>query len=58
MEQKRKATRVHTRKIDRFIARRQMENVGMRRVCSHGRHGKHSSYFASHWREYCVGGKQ
>ncbi len=53
---KRVPTRVHTRKLDRGIARLQMKNVGMRQVAKHG--NGTSSYFADHWREYCVGGKK
>ena len=56
--------RVHTRKIDRAVARRQMERIGMKRICKHSHHGVawerfyDNSYFANHWREYCVGGKK
>lgn len=61
-EQRRVSTRVHTREIDRGVARRQMKLIGMRRVAKHDHHGRgwqlvyDRSYFANHWREYCVGG--
>lgn len=58
-------TRVHTREIDRGIARIQMKKLGMRHVAKAGHSGVrkdqmfyNNSYFASHWREYCVGGKK
>lgn len=59
---KRVSTRVHTREIDRGVARRQMKLIGMRRVAKHSYHGVawerfyDNSYFANHWREFCVGG--
>lgn len=55
-------TRVHTRQIDRAIARQQMKNIGMRRVAKHSYYGnlwervRTGSYFSEHWHEYCVGG--
>lgn len=61
---KRVPTRVHTRKIDRHIARNQMERIGLRKIAKHDYSGplwlrvRSGSYFSEHWREYCVGGKE
>ena len=61
-ERKRVSTRVHTREIDRHVARKQMQQIGMRKVCKHNYYGAayervyNNSYFANHWREFCVGG--
>lgn len=63
-QNKRTPTRVHTRELDRGIARTQMKKLGMRRVAKHSYSGRPwqrnyiNSYFANHWREYCVGGKK
>ena len=64
-KQKRVPTRVHTRELDRAIARTQMKSIGMRRVAKSSHTGARrdqmfyvNSYFANHWREYCVGGKE
>lgn len=62
MKNARVSTRVHTRKIDRRVARRQMELIGMRKVNKTSHYAREwervyvNSYFANHWREYCVGG--
>lgn len=63
MQQTRVPTRVHTRELDRGIARTQMKRIGMKRFCKHDYYGRPwervytNSYFANHWREYSVGGK-
>ena len=44
--------RIHTRKIDREVARRAMKRKGLRQFCKHYKGDKHSSYFAFHWDEY------
>lgn len=46
---KRVSTRVHTRKLDRLIARDNMKRAGIYRF-THGQ--RHHSFFANHWREY------
>lgn len=63
--QRRVLTRVHTRKLDRGIAKDQMKRKGIQRISKHdhvrgytisGKQGQISrvdSYFAGHWREYC-----
>ena len=64
MEQKRVPTRVHTRKLDRAIARENMKKAGISQVAKHdlrqaytlnGKRGetiRTDSYFAQHWRDY------
>lgn len=64
MEQKRVATRVHTRKLDRAIARANMKKQGFNQVAKHdlrqsytigGKRGetiRTKSYFAENWREF------
>lgn len=42
--------RVHTRKLDRGIARRRMQKKGLVHVAKHERGQK--SWFSAHWREY------
>lgn len=61
---RRVATRVHTRELDRKIARKSMKKHGLHRVAKHGyNHGlalsgkpgettRTDSYFANHWREF------
>ena len=44
--------RIHTRKIDREVARRRMKAKGLTQFCKHARGDKHGSYFAEHWDEY------
>jgi len=56
-EHRRVSTRVHTREIDRGVAKVQMKRIGIRRIASKGR-SRTGSFFADHWREYCVGGKK
>ena len=46
---KRVSTRVHSRKIDRLVAKNNMRKAGIYRF-THG--GRHNSFFANHWREY------
>ena len=52
----RKETRVretiHTRKIDRRIAKNNMKNAGMVQICKHDYARGIRSYFAEHWRDY------
>ena len=51
------STQVHTRKLDRAVAHRNMERVGIKHVNRHDYYGPLwertviSSYFAKHWRE-------
>ena len=52
-------TRVHTRKIDRAVAKNNMLKAGMNQIFKHdySRYGNGEtfvipSYFAKHWREY------
>ncbi len=40
------------RKLARHIAKVNMKEQGMVKICKHGRGSKHTSYFAQHWREY------
>lgn len=42
--------RIHTRKLDRGIARKRMKEMGLVQVVKH-KPGQ-TSWFASHWREY------
>lgn len=53
MKQKRKPTRIHTRKIDRMVAKKNMKKQGMVRTCKH-RVGNlaFSSEFSVMWRDY------
>jgi len=46
---KRVATQVHTRKLDRIVAHRNMENKGIRHINKDKADG---SFFANNWREY------
>ena len=46
---KRVPTQVHTRKLDRMVARRNMKKQGMVHINKDGING---SFFASNWREY------
>lgn len=52
----RKETRVHetihTRKIDRRIAKNNMKNAGMVQICKHDYARGIRSYFAENWRDY------
>ena len=53
----RTSTQVHTRKLDRSVAHRNMERAGLKRVNKHDHVGtgwmieRIDSYFAKHWRE-------
>ena len=38
--------RIHTRKIDRLVARKHMKALGMNKTATSGK------FFAEHWREY------
>lgn len=49
MKRKRVSTRVHSRKIDRLVAKNNMKKAGIYRF-THG--GRHDSFFANHWHEY------
>lgn len=44
--------RIHTRKIDREVARRRMKAKGLRQFCKHAKGDRHGSYFSMHWDEY------
>ena len=55
-------TRVHTRKIDRLVAHKNMERAGLKRVNKHDSYTytngfgatvkvDNGSYFSNHWRE-------
>ena len=46
---KRVSTRVHTRKLDRLVARNNMCRAGIYRF-THGK--RHESFFCKRWREY------
>lgn len=46
---KRKSIRVHTRKLDRLVAKNNMVRAGIYRFT---RGERHHSFFANHWREY------
>lgn len=46
---KRAVTQVHTRKLDRMVARRNMEKKGIRQINKDKADG---SFFANNWREY------
>ena len=46
---KRVPTQVHTRKLDRMVARRNMKKQGMVHINKDGVNG---SFFANNWREY------
>ena len=64
MEQKRVATRVHTRRLDRATARANMKKAGISQVAKHdlrqsytlnGKRGeiiRTDSYFAKNWRDF------
>ena len=64
MAEERVMTRVHTRKLDRQIAKNRMKAAGVKDACKHsytqgmtlgGKRGetfRHDSFFAEHWREY------
>ena len=43
---------IHTRKIDRRIAKNNMKNDGMVQFCNHDYVRGIRSYFAEHWKEY------
>lgn len=47
-------TRVHTRKLDRSVARARMEHDGIKQINKHKDDFGHvySSYFAENWRDY------
>lgn len=51
-------TQIHTRKLDRLVAHRNMKRAGIRRANTHDYYGplydrtRTKSYFAEHWREY------
>lgn len=57
MVAKRVATQVHTRKLDRLVAHKNMERAGLKRVNKHDYYGPVwertviDSYFSKHWRE-------
>lgn len=50
-------TQVHTRKLDRLVAHKNMERAGLKRVNKHDYVGPRfqrtivNSYFANHWRD-------
>lgn len=44
--------RIHTRKIDRAVAKRRMKSAGLHQICKHSKGDKHGSYFALHWDEF------
>ena len=44
--------RIHTRKLDRGVAKVKMKKAGMTQICKKGRGNKHDSYFALHWDEF------
>lgn len=65
--QKRVSTKVHTRKIDRSVAKNKMKMSGMCGVCKNDngtrspratkknrlvKEGEHRSYFSNHWKEF------
>ena len=65
--QKRVHTRIHTRKIDRSVAKNKMKSVGMCGICKQDystrspratkknrpiEENHHRSYFSNHWREF------
>lgn len=52
MQTKRVPTQVHTRKLDRMVARKHMEKKGITPI--NRVKGTHS-FFANHWRDYVIG---
>lgn len=46
---KRVLTQVHTRKLDRMVARRNMEKAGINHI---NKDKADRSFFANHWRDY------
>lgn len=48
-KQKRVSTQVHTRKLDRMVARNNMKKKGVVHINKEGADG---SFFSNHWREY------
>lgn len=44
--------RIHSRKIDRAVAKTNMKNAGMHQICKKVGNDKHSSYFSRHWDEF------
>lgn len=57
MSQTRISTQVHTRRLDRAVAHKNMERAGLRRVNKHDYSGplwmrqRLDSYFAKNWRD-------
>lgn len=57
MKQDRKPVQVHTRKLDRLVAHKNMERAGLKRVNKHDYSGplferiRIGSYFSDHWRD-------
>lgn len=56
---KRNSTQIHTRKLDRMVAKNQMKDSGMVNICHrHGLRGQGRSFFANNWRDYKYFGGQ
>lgn len=57
MKQSRVSVQVHTRKLDRLVAHKNMERAKLRRVNKHDYSGpvymrqRLDSYFSTHWRD-------
>ena len=48
---KRTSTQIHTRKLDRLVAKKQMHNKGITRICDRNDIRKNKpSYFSTHWK--------
>ena len=45
----RKPTRIHSRELDRAVARKRMKDLGVHQPC---KKVAGTSFFAEHWREY------
>lgn len=51
-------TQIHTRKLDRLVAHKNMKRAGLKGVNKHDHYGplydrtRTSSYFSEHWRDY------
>lgn len=50
MKKNRKLTQIHTRKLDRLVARKQLKRDGFTRTCSKSRAGE--SWFSTVWKKY------
>lgn len=57
MKQSRKSVQIHTRKLDRLVAHKNMERAKLKRVNKHDYTGplymrtRMDSYFSQHWRD-------